>query len=138
MWKSQSHLMILLVVTLFAIALAPGQETKIYPGAKFDADSSRQASSAKTHSQVYLSDDGFEKVYAYYKALYRETPFSPPAPVLKSGKEVRWAFFIVDDGKDLAHSKHWIKIQRPFILTVGETQDFQGVRDVSVIQAVQR
>jgi hypothetical protein len=34
---------------------------------------------------------------------------------LSSGQELREAYFILDDAPDITSSKHWIKIQRPYL-----------------------
>jgi hypothetical protein len=126
------------------IALAsvcvPGaaQTFKQYPGSKLDEKASRQGSTAGAESQVYTTNDSFDKVFAFYKGLYKEfsldSRVSHSGPSLPSGKTTQWAFFILDGEKDLAHSKLWMKIQRPFILKA----DMKDIRDVSVIQTVRK
>jgi hypothetical protein len=116
------------------------QDFKQYPGAKLDEQAGRQASAAAKglQCQVYTTNDGFDKVYTFYKSLYKEfaTPF--PEQQLPGGKEVKWAFFILDGGQDLSRSKYWMKIQRPYIGTIAEDSsvDFKDIRDVTVIQTV--
>jgi hypothetical protein len=78
-------------------------------------------------------------VYTFYKGQYKEFPWRLPRPKLPSGKELQWAYFILDGAPDLVHSKHWLKIQRPMALTVDlEELELKDIRDVSVIQTVNR
>lgn len=134
----------LLALTVLALSntVTPvlAQDIKVYPGATLDATSSHQCSTGGTQCQVYTTGDSFEKLYAYYKGVYREARWPVPAPTLQNGRQVQWAFFILDDGKDLAHAKHWLKIQHPFIGTIGDEgePDFKDVRDLSVIQAIRK
>ena len=53
-------------------------------------------------------------------------------PKLPSGQQIRWAFFIIDGGKDLLSSRYWMKIQRPYV----GGADAKDIRDISVIQTV--
>ena len=129
----------LAIVTLRTTAVA--QDPKPYPGSKVDAAASRQASAAAPGLQceMYISSDSFDKIYAFYKDTYREvrTPF--PSQKLPDGKELKWAFFILDAAKDLSHSQNWMKIQRPYIGTVDDGDaDFKDIRDISAIQIVRR
>ena len=126
----------LIVVSMLLAAVSPSclaQNYKPYPGAKLDEKSSREASAAAPgkQSQVFTTGDVFEKVYSFYKALYKEYTMSS-SPKLPSGQPLKWAFFILDGEKDLATSKYWMKIQRPYIGGV----DGQEVRDITVIQTV--
>lgn len=118
----------LLFVGMLAVALA--QDFKLYPGSKLDEKASRDASATAPgkQSDVYTTTDAFDKVYAFYKGLYKEytMPRMPP------GRQIKWAFFILDGGKDLSNSKYWMKIQRPYI----GGADGKDVRDVTVIQTV--
>jgi hypothetical protein len=126
------------ILTLGTAAVA--QDFKQYPGSKLDEQAGRQASAVAKglECQVYTTNDGFDKVYAFYKGLYKEFPTPFPVQKLPGRKEVKWAFFILDGGKDLSRSKYWMKIQRPYIGTIAEDGrgDFKDIRDVSVIQTV--
>jgi hypothetical protein len=110
------------------------QDFKPYTGSKLDEKASREASAAAPgkQSEVYTTDDAFDKVYAFYHGLYKEYTMRSSGPKLPSGQQIRWAFFIIDGGKDLSSSKLWMKIQRPY---VGGT-DGKDIRDISVIQTV--
>jgi len=115
------------------------QGFKQYPGSRLDEEAGAQASSSsrKVKCEVYTTSDNYDKIYAFYKRLYREFVAPFPKPQLPSGGEVRWAFFILDGGTDFAHSQHWLKIQWPYIGTIGDGDlDFKDIRDLSVIQTV--
>ena len=121
-----------LLASLPALCLA--QDFKTYPGAKLDETSSHAASQAdpSKQSDVYLTNDPFDKVYAFYKALYPEHTMRTPPPKAPTGQQIKWAFFLVDGAKSLTTSKYWMKVQRPY---VGGGDD-KDVRDVTVIQTV--
>jgi len=124
------------------LALGPGyaiaQDFKPYPGAKLEEKYSKQASRSGMTCQVFVSNDSFEKVYAFYKGAYREHTWPVSPPKLPTGREIQWAYFLLDGAKDLAHSKYWLKIQRPFIGTVNDELDFKDIRELSLIQVVRR
>jgi hypothetical protein len=109
------------------------QDFKPYAGSKLDDKASHGASNAAPgkESVVYTTGDAFDQVYAFYKGQYKEYKM-PVGPPLVSGQQIKWAFFILDGGKDLKTSKYWMKIQRPY---VGGT-DGKDIRDVTVIQTV--
>jgi len=110
------------------------QDFKTYPGAKLDENASRVASSTVPgmQSQVYTTADSFDKVYAFYKGLYKEHTLRRPARRPASTPEVRIAFFLLDGAKDLPSSGYWMKVQRPWM----SGADGKDVRDVTVIQTV--
>lgn len=115
------------------------QDFKQYPGSRLDEKAGAQASSSSrgVKCEVYTTTDDYDKIYAFYKGVYREFVAPFPKPQLPNGKEIRWAFFILDGGKDLAHSQYWLKIQRPYIGAIGDGDlDFKDIRDLSVIQTV--
>ncbi|MGQ9638583.1 MAG: hypothetical protein ACUVT6_12465, partial [Thermodesulfobacteriota bacterium] len=71
-----------------------------------------------------------QKVSSFYKGIAKE--YSMPRASGTSGKPKKYekydlyeAFFIFDGAKDLASSKLWVKVQRPYI---GE-----DVRDITAI-----
>ena len=56
---------------------------------------------------------------------------------LSSGQELKEAYFIFDNAADIVSSKHWIKIQRPYLVR-GRTKEgfhgkFEAVREVTAI-----
>ena len=121
---------------LFASISVPcvAQDFKVYSGSKLDDKAGREASAAAPGKQsaVYTTGDTFDKVYAFYKSLYTEYPMGSTGPKLPSGQPLKWAFFIVDGGKDLASSKYWMKIQRPYV----GGADGKDIRDLTLIQTV--
>ena len=123
------------VLLVLAGSFGLAQELKPFPGSQRDEKASREASQSAPgkDSEVYTTSDGFDKVFAFYKALYKQDTTMPAAgPKLPSGKQVQWAFFIIDGGKNLATSKYWMKIQRPYI----GGADGKDMRDITVIQSV--
>src|ERR1700704_4797348 len=126
----------LLAAGMFLAAVdvpCPAQDFKPYAGSKLDEKGSREASAAAPgkQSEVYTTGDAFDKVFAFYKGLYKEFPMRG-GPKLPSGQAIQWAFFILDGGKDLAASKYWMKIQRPYV----GGADGKDIRDITVIQTV--
>src|SRR3984893_7846095 len=110
------------------------QDVKPYTGSKLDEKASREATAAAPgkQSDVYTTDDSLDKVYTFYKGLYKEYTMRSTGPKLPSGQQVKWFFFIIEGGTSLADSKLWMKIQRPYVGgPAGE-----DVRDITVIQTV--
>ena len=120
---------------LLGLANVPclAQDFKHYAGSKQDEKGTHDASAAAPgkQSEVFTTNDAFDKVYAFYKGLYKEFPMRG-GPKLPSGQAIQWAFFILDGGKDLSASKYWMKIQRPYV----GGADGHDVRDITVIQTV--
>jgi hypothetical protein len=122
----------ILVLSLAMVCRA--DDFKPYPGSKMDEKASRDASAAAPNktSEVYTTGDALDKVYAFYKPLYKEQTMRSTPPKLPSGQQVKWYFFILDGGTTLANSKLWMKIQRPYV----GGADGQDVRDITVIHLV--
>ena len=116
---------ITILVLLLTLSVTYAGDFKVYPGAKLDEqltkEAVQQAAQANVDSKpsIYVTDDSFDKVYSFYQVIGREyqMPYAKPGKVqrLPSGKELKAAFFIFDGASDLAGSKQWIKIQRPYI-----------------------
>jgi hypothetical protein len=126
-------LLFLIVAGAFCLPCL-AQDFKPYAGAKLDEKGSREASAAapgKT-SEVYTTNDAFDKVYAFYKGLYKEYVMPGGRTRMAGGQPLKWAFFTIDGGKDLAVSKYWMKIQRPYV----GGADGSDIRDLTVIQTV--
>lgn len=131
----------------------------LYPGAKHDAEITRQAQLAAPMGSgdavsVAVTSDSFEQVLAFYKAAGTEIRLSPrpgqpetgyerelPADV-KGGKmpgtplKVKQVVVLLDDAQDLTDSKNWVTIIRPFLFDVtleGERFNYKDVRDITVI-----
>jgi hypothetical protein len=123
---------VMLVLLAGSILLA--QDFKPYAGSKLDEKATREASATAPGkvSEVYTTSDSFDKVYAFYKALYKEFAMPRQPPKQPSGQQIKWAFFILDGGTNLSNSKYWMKIQRPYIGGV----DGSDTRDITVIQTI--
>ena len=123
---------VMLVLVAGSILLA--QDFKPYAGSKLDEKATREASATAPgkQSEVYTTSDPFDKVYAFYKTLYKEFAMSRQPPKQPSGQQIKWAFFILDGGTNLSNSKYWMKIQRPYIGGV----DGSDNRDITVIQTI--
>jgi hypothetical protein len=133
--EMRTFLMFFVVVgMLLAFVNVPcwAQDFKVYAGAKLDEKASREASAAAPgkQSEVYTTDDAYDKVYAFYKGLYKE--YTMPGRGAGASGKVKMAFFIIDSGKDLSDSKYWMKVQRPYI----GRPDGTDTRDTTVIQTV--
>ncbi len=102
-------------------------EFKPYPGARIDEkatgeanEAARAAKMTNVKSTIYTTSDSFEKVSSFYKDIAREVAMprssGTAGPPKKYEQYDLWeAYFIFDDAKDLAGSKLWVKIQRPYI-----------------------
>ncbi len=140
--KARSLWILLLSMALPVAANA--QSFTPYPGSRPDqatADAAMKLAGSGTRVGVYLTDDPFEKVAAFYKALYKETKVPGNPLTLPSGEKVKSAYFVLDAAKDLSTSKSWMKVQRPYIGDVvmqGPTPQFKDIRDVTVIETVEK
>ena len=134
------------IVSLFVVlVLSPfvfASEFKVYPGAKIDEKATKEANEAaqaakmsNVKSTIYTTTDSFPKVSSFYKGIAKE--YTMPRASGTSGKPKKYekydlyeAFFIFDDAKDLASSKLWVKVQRPYI--------GNDVRDITVILVTEK
>ena len=133
------------ILILAAAAVVAGQSPKNYPGAtKYtapDTEETREALKALppgTQVAYYLTNDSFEKVVAFYKGVAREYTMPDPGKnrKLPSRQELKSAYFIFDGAADLAASKSWAKVQRPFIGSVKMNRyppEYHDIRDVTAI-----
>lgn len=100
---------------------ALAQNYRPYPGSKLDkaaADEAKAyaASEPGLEMTVYFSSDPFEKVLEYYKVHAREYVMpGKRTRKLPDGQEMRDAFFLLDEARDLVSSKLSLKVQRPYI-----------------------
>jgi hypothetical protein len=118
---------------------------KVYPGAKledvYELNQSEPVNkmSRPTKIIIFTTSDFFENVVSFYRGNAREyrMPGGGKPMKLSSGQELREAYFILDDAGDIMTSKHWIKIQRPYLVRGRTEKGFQGkyeaVRDVTAI-----
>ena len=131
------------VVCFCAVMVAAGQPpTKIYPGARLDRAATQQAKTSPAIQPdvdiaVYATPDGFEKVYGFYQRNGKEYKvIGSRARKLPNGQDLHDAFFILDDGRDLLTSKHWVKIQRPYLGQYGLGRNGAGANDIKDITAI--
>jgi hypothetical protein len=138
---------ILTFVMFFTLpALGFSASFKVYPGAKleevYEAKQSEAGAKMSKSPQViiFTTNDFFENVVAFYRGTAREyrMPGSGGKSMkLSSGQELKEAYFIFDDAADIMTSKHWVKIQRPYLSRDRTKEGFQGkysaVRDVTAI-----
>ena len=119
---------------------------KVYPGANVEEvyEAKQSATGAKMSKSpkviIFTTNDFFENVVAFYRGTGREyrMPGSSGKPIkLPSGQELKEAYFIFDNATDIMTSKHWIKIQRPYLSRERTKEGFQGkygaVREVTAI-----
>jgi hypothetical protein len=116
-----------LILTMVFFTITGAGDFKLYPGAKLDEQATKQArdmaAAAKmgnVKSSIYTTSDSFEKVASFYKGISKE--YQMPRSSGTSGKPKKYekydlweAYFIFDGAKDLASSKLWVKVQRPYI-----------------------
>lgn len=127
-------------VLLACCTVAAAAQLQLYPGAKSDDWTAKAVVDAKaalppgTDTELYITTDSYDKVYAFYKANARETVVGGAGLTLPNGTAIRWSFFVLDNGKTLADSKLWLKVQRPSVADNAMT----NVRDVTSIQVVRK
>jgi hypothetical protein len=143
--KTGSFILTFLMFFTFSTAVFAGV-FKVYPGAKLEEvyEAKRSEAGAKTSKSpkviIFTTADFFENVVAFYRGLTREyrMPGTGGKPMrLSTGQELKEAYFIFDDATDIMTSKHWVKIQRPYLLR-GRTGEgfhgkFEAIRDVTAI-----
>lgn len=130
----------ILPTTLFAASF------KVYPGARVvDIYETKQSEAGPKMPKgpkviIFTTNDFFEKVVAFYRGTGREyrMPDSGGKPTrLPSGQELKEAYFIFDSAADIMTSKHWIKIQRPYLSRErtrnGSLGRYEAVREVTAI-----
>lgn len=119
---------------------------RVYPGAKLDniyepKQTEMEAKISKAAKViVFTTNAPFETVVAFYSEQGREykIPGSTGKPTkLPTGQELKEAYFIFDNSPDIMTSKHWIKIQRPYLSRAETSQGlqgrYQGFREVTAI-----
>jgi hypothetical protein len=119
---------------------------KVYPGAQLDdIYEARQSEAGSKMSKtpkviIFTTNDFFENVVAFYRGIAREYRMpgrEGKSTRLSSGQELKETYFILDDAGDIMTSKHWIKIQRPYLVRGRMGEGFHGkyeaVRDVTAI-----
>lgn len=138
---------VLAFVMFFVVAaLGFSASFKVYPGARLeDVYETKQPEVGTKTSKgpkviIFTTNDFFENVVAFYRGSGREyrTPGSSGKPIkLPSGQELKEAYFIFDNAADIMTSKHWIKIQRPYLpreqTREGSLGKYGAVREVTAI-----
>ncbi len=134
-----------MVAVAVCVSLGAGifaADFKQYPGATVDeratSESNEAALAAKmtnVRSTIYTTPDPFPKVASFYKAIAREYAMPGASGTAgkpkKRGKHDLWeAYFIFDNAPNLAASKLWVKVQRPYI---GE-----DVREVTAVVVTEK
>ena len=128
-------------------ALGFSASFKVYPGARveevYKANQSETGANKMSKSPkviIFTTNDFFENVVAFYRGTGREYRMSGSSgkPIkLPSGQELKEAYFIFDNAADIMTSKHWVKIQRPYLSRERTKEGFQGkygaVREVTAI-----
>ena len=138
----------ILIFAMFFTLPAPGFSAsfKVYPGAKVEDIYETKQSEAGTKMSkgpkvvIFTTNDFFENVVAFYRGTGREyrVPGTSGKPIkLPSGQELKEAYFIFDNAADIMTSKHWIKIQRPYLsrerTREGSRGRYEAVREVTAI-----
>ncbi len=151
-------------MVFFFCAFISAADFKPYPGSKEDAKATKEARDAAVAAgmadariTIYTTSDSFEKVAGFYKGIGKE--YSMPrasgtsgTPKKRPGYDLWEAYFIFDGANDLAASKVWIKVQRPYIGSISggkvkmegrgvpalPTPKSEDVRDVTAIVLTQK
>ena len=139
--------LILTLVIFFTLpALGFSASFKVYPGARVEeVYEAKQLETGNKMSKapkviIFTTNDFFENVVAFYRGTgreYRMPGMAGKSTKLSSGQELKEAYFIFDNAADIVSSKHWIKIQRPYLVR-GRTKEgfygkFEAVREVTAI-----
>jgi hypothetical protein len=143
MKRSAYVLVLIMFFSLLGVVFAGS--FKVYPGAEVEDIYEPDPSQAVPQMQkvpkviIFTTNDFFENVVAFYRRNAREykMPGGGKPTKLSSGQELLEAYFILDDAGDIMTSKHWIKIQRPYLVRGRTGKGFQGryetVRNVTAI-----
>jgi len=121
--------------SLSIVVLAAG--FKVYPGAKVEEVYEAKQPEVGAYNKmskapqviIFTTNDFFENVVAFYRGSAREyrMPGMGEKPMkLSTGQELKEAYFIFDNAADIMTSKHWIKIQRPYLGGTGTRERLQG------------
>ncbi|NLI82120.1 MAG: hypothetical protein GX443_10605 [Deltaproteobacteria bacterium] len=131
-----------LVGLAILVTIVSAGEFQLYPGAKMDEQATQEAKEAAaaakmtdTRTAIYTTADAFAKVVGFYQG--KAVEHAMPSASGSTGKPNKYeeydlweAYFIFDGAKNLADSKLWIKVQRPYI---GD-----NVRDVTAIVVTEK
>jgi hypothetical protein len=143
--KRSAYVLAFIMMFLGLLAVVFAGSFKVYPGAKVEDIYEPVQSEAVPQMQkvpkviIFTTNDFFENVVAFYRSNAREyrMPSGGKPIKLSSGDELLEAYFILDDAGDIMTSKHWIKVQRPYLMRGRNGKGFQGkyeaVRNVTAI-----
>lgn len=143
--KTGTSILSFLIFIVFSAAVFAAS-FKVYPGARVEEvyETKQPEVGAKIPKGpkviVFTTNDFFENVVAFYRGTGREyrMPGTGGKPTkLSSGQELKEAYFIFDNSADIMTSRHWIKIQRPYLsrerTKEGTPGKFGAVREVTAI-----
>ncbi len=162
---------VLMLAASLCLSTAARAQWAVYPGAQRDAAAEVKAAEvmraagmgAGSSQFIATTPDSFEKVLAFYRSRGKEMTF-PLTPgqagsgyerelpggfkrgangmeATPSGIKAKQVFFIFDGAADLATSKDWISITRPYVGEVvpeGGVFKYRDVRDVTAIVRAQK
>lgn len=102
------------------------------------AEAAAAAAGSGIQAKIYTTPDGFDKVSAFYSRLYHPTTSCPSPPGGAGMPKIEVARYTIDGAKDLASSKEWLKVQRPYIGYKPDSlmPDLSDVRQETVITLV--
>jgi hypothetical protein len=142
--KKSAYVLVFMMFFSLSAAVFAGS-FKVYPGAELEDVYEPEQSEAVPRMQkvpkviIFTTNDFFENVVSFYRSKAREyrMPGGGKPIRLSSGQELMEAYFILDEAGDIMTSKHWIKIQRPYLVRGRTGKEFQGkyeaVRNVTAI-----
>jgi hypothetical protein len=130
-YKMRHAIKLLLVMVLGFSGTSFATDFKVYPGAVLDKAETQKMLAVKAKASpalqkkmgtqtIYTTHHAFDKVFAFYRALYPESDINIKkvnAP-MGEGHVLNDAYFCLDKAPSVARSKRWIKIQAPFVGTV--------------------
>lgn len=143
--KRSGYVLAFIIMFFSLSAVVFAGSFKVYPGAEvadiYEPDQSKAVPQMQKAPKViiFTTNDIFENVVAFYRSNAREyrMPGGGKPVKLSSGQELLEAYFILDDAGDIMTSKHWVKIQRPYLVRGRTEKGFQGryeaIRNVTAI-----
>ncbi|HVP81239.1 MAG TPA: hypothetical protein VMV04_25390 [Thermodesulfobacteriota bacterium] len=144
--KTGALILALVISFTFSTALLAAS-FKVYPGARVEEiyEAKQSETGAKTSKApkviIFTTNDFFENVVAFYRGNakeYRMTGTGGKPIRLSTGQELKEAYFIFDNASDIMTSKHWIKIQRPYLGRSQAREGFRGKEVTAIIEEDKR
>ena len=134
----------LLAALLGMSLLAMAAELRVYPGATAEDFAAWQRRHPDVtvprgmHVKRYSTPDPLDKVIAFYAKIGREAG-QEKRLTLKTGEEIRMRTFILDGTKkDVATSKLFVRIQRPYVDFITSEFRAEGVKQLTAIEVISR